>query len=278
MFTTIKDYYEKRIEEEKDLASHWRQENERLSRYVNCLPEVPAIDDSADCQAIAEYFRGLLQHEEQSVAALRRLHDSLNVQRVLRENAKREQPAESAVNPTKSASDVAGVRVKEEAIWATPISPEPLPVLDWSMSESDAMTEDEEPHSTTLNEAATKTPSKIRQRIKRVCEECGTTHEGNAAYSKHMLEQHQIKNPFRCEQCPKRFTRLSGVNQHIRAVHLGERNFYCLHCGKGFFNRWNFKLHLRVHNGEKPFQCKNCMKRFRRRHALNKHNRHDHCQ
>lgn len=51
---------------------------------------------------------------------------------------------------------------------------------------------------------------------------------------------------FTCDDCGKRFTRLSNLHRHQRTTH-GSNSFRCQTCEKGFNRRDNYVRHMRNH-------------------------------
>ncbi|XP_060093836.1 zinc finger and SCAN domain-containing protein 30-like [Heteronotia binoei] len=51
----------------------------------------------------------------------------------------------------------------------------------------------------------------------------------------------------------------------------GQKNHWCVTCGKGFRDKADVVRHQRVHTGEKPFACPDCRRRFSTTSSLYKH-------
>ncbi|MCJ1430773.1 hypothetical protein MMC27_000123 [Xylographa pallens] len=75
---------------------------------------------------------------------------------------------------------------------------------------------------------------------------------------------------FKCDQCPKRFTRAFNLRSHLR-THTSQRPFACRICSRPFTRRHDLNNHLMLHTGEKNFECVGCRKRFSRATALKRH-------
>lgn len=62
---------------------------------------------------------------------------------------------------------------------------------------------------------------------------------------------------FTCEECGKPFGKNSHMSQHVRNIHLKERQFTCNVCLKTFYRRAGYIQHMNKHvNGN--FQCPAC--------------------
>ncbi|XP_059574897.1 oocyte zinc finger protein XlCOF6 isoform X2 [Alligator mississippiensis] len=129
-----------------------------------------------------------------------------------------------------------------------------------------------------------------------LCLECGESFVSPSKLRVHQ-DVHSGEQLYRCTEC-KSFTRWDHLQNHT-CVHVDEKPFYCLHCGKSFTKssklmqhqhmhteekqvscsqyRKSFtqssKLtkHLCVHTGEKPFSCSQCGKSFTQSSKLTKH-------
>ena len=82
-------------------------------------------------------------------------------------------------------------------------------------------------------------------------------------------------NPYKCNMCPKKFTRIANLTHHINVVH---ENYRCFMCSKNFQYKYHLKQHIRLaHNFQKNFprlknyQCQTCEKYFARNCELKIH-------
>jgi len=76
------------------------------------------------------------------------------------------------------------------------------------------------------------------------------------------------------EYCVKKFSSVSIMLKHLRAVHLGEV-FVCsyVECKKSFTQKVHMDSHVKqVHLGEREFKCQTCGLTFKRLAHLNSHN------
>lgn len=75
---------------------------------------------------------------------------------------------------------------------------------------------------------------------------------------------------FRCEHCPKTFTRLYNLKSHL-VVHAQTMPFSCDICSRAFARKSDAKRHMRTHSGEKNWVCGGCRMSFSRKDMLNSH-------
>lgn len=76
----------------------------------------------------------------------------------------------------------------------------------------------------------------------------------------HITKDH--KGGHRCTHCDASFMFRSRLIQHIRRLHLQEKNEKCPYCEKTFFDQRRLKNHLVLHTGERAFSCDYCDKTF----------------
>lgn len=73
---------------------------------------------------------------------------------------------------------------------------------------------------------------------------------------------HTQEKPYKCERCFRAFAVKSTLTAHMRATHLGLRQFSCPTCDKSFSSKGSLKVHLCIHTGDKPYKCGICNKSF----------------
>ena len=134
------------------------------------------------------------------------------------------------------------------------------------------------------------------------CEFCEQTFMGTLRYKKHVRMKHCYK--FECEVCKKEFSSRPYLKSHMR-VHTNEKPFVCsecglsyhsfssllnhrkiIHtnfkevrqrshichiCGKGFFAKWQLKVHTESHNEVRNHLCTECGSGFKSTYDLKKH-------
>ncbi|XP_048344992.1 zinc finger protein 678-like isoform X2 [Sphaerodactylus townsendi] len=111
----------------------------------------------------------------------------------------------------------------------------------------------------------------LHQRIhSHTCSESGKSFNWRCNISQSKM--HLGEKPYKCIDCGKTFRKRADMNSHQR-IHTGEKPYKCSECGKTF--RWNTQLsiHRRTHTGEEPYKCSQCGKSFSRNTHLISHQR-----
>ncbi|XP_042242348.1 zinc finger protein 865-like isoform X2 [Homarus americanus] len=103
-----------------------------------------------------------------------------------------------------------------------------------------------------------------------MCWICGADMQKSLQFEEHMVDQHSVDKPYRCEDCGVTFKRKAHLDRH-RRIHLPTRPYQCAVCGKGFTRNEHVRRHSFTHSGEKPYHCPTCNKTFSRREHLTKH-------
>lgn len=83
--------------------------------------------------------------------------------------------------------------------------------------------------------------------------------------TQHLMRKHQILvHGFghKCPYCGKMFTRNSHMKNHVRRLHLKEKNVECTVCREKFFDRALLNVHMVKHVGERNYHCDVCGKKF----------------
>ncbi|XP_032394931.1 zinc finger and BTB domain-containing protein 26 isoform X1 [Etheostoma spectabile] len=76
-----------------------------------------------------------------------------------------------------------------------------------------------------------------------------------------------VQRPYLCRRCDRVFQHLESYVGHLKK----HREYLCLVCGKGFFQKSYLTRHIRDHTGVKPFRCPLCHKTFSQKAMLQGH-------
>lgn len=101
------------------------------------------------------------------------------------------------------------------------------------------------------------------------CPKCPEKFQSQYHKQKHLIKMHDVGH--KCAHCGKMFTRNSFMKDHVRRIHLKEKNVPCPLCAERFFDNYLLKMHMVKHEGERRFSCTVCGKAFLRRSNLHSH-------
>lgn len=107
---------------------------------------------------------------------------------------------------------------------------------------------------------------------RRECLYCGKKFKRSGHLKNHIRAVHLKNKDFHCSVCAKQFAVRSQLVVHMR-VHSGKRPFACLHCNREFRQKMHRDRHMRVHTGEKPFVCNVCKRGFSQASSMKRHMR-----
>lgn len=76
-----------------------------------------------------------------------------------------------------------------------------------------------------------------------------------------MKSHHKIQQ-YVCNQCPRRFTQVTSLNQHL-LLHSGFTGLVCPQCPeKTFKQQTQLQQHMKTHGLQFPFECTKCDEKF----------------
>ena len=85
-----------------------------------------------------------------------------------------------------------------------------------------------------------------------------------------------ITGKYHCLRCDKTYSGKSGLYQHYQN-HLGNYNYWCSECARGFAVKSHYEDHTAKHEG-RTFPCYLCEKRFKAKSSLQTHYKEQHGQ
>ncbi|EZA60983.1 hypothetical protein X777_08195 [Ooceraea biroi] len=108
--------------------------------------------------------------------------------------------------------------------------------------------------------------------IEVICSICNQRFNSEKSLQVHHRRMHiaevnkRIRETAKCQICDEEFPSVVLFNSHLK-IHPLE----CAQCGKYFYRKQNFKLHMKRHLGIKPFPCTVCDKAFLTKQKLEEH-------
>ncbi|XP_076245627.1 uncharacterized protein LOC143186097 [Calliopsis andreniformis] len=112
----------------------------------------------------------------------------------------------------------------------------------------------------------------IPPNIEVICTLCNQRFSSEKSLQLHHRRVHvtetvkRIRESTKCQICQEEFPSVLLFNEHLK-IHPLE----CSQCGKYFYRKQNFKLHMKRHLGIKPFPCTVCDKAFLTKQKLDEH-------
>ncbi|XP_061725545.1 zinc finger protein 728-like isoform X24 [Cydia pomonella] len=93
----------------------------------------------------------------------------------------------------------------------------------------------------------------------------------------HLVEKHGLPKPeHKCLVCEKTFVTRSLCNNHMKNVHMKEKNHECDVCHNLFYTKSDVTRHRVTHTGEKRFCCTLCSTPFATKDSLRRHMKRTH--
>jgi hypothetical protein len=105
------------------------------------------------------------------------------------------------------------------------------------------------------------------------CGKCSYRCDKKWRLNAHDRQMHLVRR-FVCIPCDKRFTKSSGLEDHMDREHSnGEKKHSCDQCEDKFTTKQGLRQHKRTHSNERPHACDECERRFKERRELTRHKR-----
>ncbi|XP_049884345.1 zinc finger protein 62 homolog [Pectinophora gossypiella] len=101
------------------------------------------------------------------------------------------------------------------------------------------------------------------EKRKNHCNICDKTIVGSSyKFKAHLYKHKAVQSRFKCSFCSKEFFRSDAYSKHVD-THTGaspKKTYICDHCDRGFVNKRNLLLHLKIHDDslEHPYKCVAC--------------------
>ena len=96
------------------------------------------------------------------------------------------------------------------------------------------------------------------------CKLCNLGFQLHKEFIKHMKEEHDDLNPYRCH-CGNAYKQRASLRNHVKWVHEKVIRFKCNICQMAFFKKSNHKKHMLTHGEERAFKCEYCGRGFKQK-------------
>lgn len=103
-----------------------------------------------------------------------------------------------------------------------------------------------------------------------MCDKCGKIFKERCQLQNHLRVAHDKLRLYLCSKCPKRYARLTHLNDHMRS-HSQQRDFVCITCDKTFRRSQELTRHKLRHQQGKNYKCSECDAKFRQHSGLYHH-------
>ncbi|XP_049883333.1 zinc finger protein 41-like [Pectinophora gossypiella] len=117
---------------------------------------------------------------------------------------------------------------------------------------------------------------KIEKKLRFPCPYCQDRFSQENFRVQHLVEKHGMLRPeHKCGMCSKVFITKSLCNNHVKNVHLKEKNHECDVCHHFFYTKSDVSRHRVTHTGEK-LSCSLCNNLFASKDSLRRHMKRTH--
>ena len=100
----------------------------------------------------------------------------------------------------------------------------------------------------------------LKECFKCPIEDCKALFQKQNEINEHMNTMHQVVYTCSYEGCELKYTKEDNLNKHFKTHNPTRKKYECPYpgCGKKFTASYNQKIHYRYHTGERPYKCDKC--------------------
>ncbi|GBP42727.1 PR domain zinc finger protein 5 [Eumeta japonica] len=118
---------------------------------------------------------------------------------------------------------------------------------------------------------------KIERKLRFPCPYCQERFFQEYFRVQHLVDKHGIERPeYKCPICDKKYLTKSLCTNHVKNVHMKEKNHECDLCSMRFYTKSDKNRHRVTHTGEKNFVCTFCTNLFATKDSLRRHIKRTH--